>query len=190
MPQSVEQRKVWYAANKDRLAEYNREYQAANRNKIAERKRVARDVDREATRSKWRDDYWANKAKRKKLWDAWYVKNRESVLAYNNQKRAGNLEYFRAQNRLYERNHKGRSRFKEERRRSRKAGLPATLTNEEWDAILLAHSHQCAYCGIKPATGERVLEQDHVIPVTAGGGYTADNIVPACKSCNSAKGNR
>lgn len=68
-------------------------------------------------------------------------------------------------------------------RQARKLRLPATLTAEEWLDILEEYNHSCAYCGIKEAD----LVQEHWIPLSRGGGYTTDNIVPACKTCNSRK---
>ncbi|MDB4875733.1 MAG: hypothetical protein JWM41_2179 [Gemmatimonadetes bacterium] len=29
---------------------------------------------------------------------------------------------------------------------------------------------------------------DHVIPISRGGSHTRENVVPACRSCNSKKG--
>ena len=49
---------------------------------------------------------------------------------------------------------------------------------------LLANKPQCTYCGA-PAT-----EADHIIPVLHGGGHGLDNLAPACKKCNSTRGNR
>lgn len=72
------------------------------------------------------------------------------------------------------------------RRMALKRGLPYTLTIEQWEAIKRIYKYRCAYCGAKP----EVLEQDHVIPVSRGGGTIAENIVPACKFCNCSKGNR
>jgi 5-methylcytosine-specific restriction endonuclease McrA len=34
------------------------------------------------------------------------------------------------------------------------------------------------------------LTQDHVTAVSRGGEHSADNVVPACRSCNSRKSNR
>ena len=31
---------------------------------------------------------------------------------------------------------------------------------------------------------------DHVVPVSKGGSTSADNIIPACQSCNSSKNNK
>lgn len=83
----------------------------------------------------------------------------------------------------YRATHREEYRITEERRRSRKRYLPATLTKGQWNAILVAYRFSCAYCRQKAAK----LTQDHVIPVSKGGGYTSDNIVPACQSCNSQK---
>ena len=71
----------------------------------------------------------------------------------------------------------------QQRRRARKRLLPATLTRDQWRAIKAAYRNRCAYCGER----SRRLTQDHVIPVSKGGGYTPDNIVPACRSCNARK---
>ncbi|RCX22946.1 HNH endonuclease [Fontibacillus phaseoli] len=73
--------------------------------------------------------------------------------------------------------------LQEQRRRSRMRGLPAAFTRDEWETCLSYFGHSCAYCGEPEAD----LQQDHVIPVSAGGGYVAENIIPACKSCNSSK---
>jgi len=65
--------------------------------------------------------------------------------------------------------------------RAATANVEATLTDNEWLAVLKAFDFSCAYCG-----GEyQVLE--HIIPVSAGGGTTVDNCVPACYSCNARK---
>lgn len=68
-------------------------------------------------------------------------------------------------------------------RNSKKKNLPATLTKEEWENILEKHNYSCVYCGISNVP----LAQEHWIPMSKGGGYTVDNIVPACKRCNSRK---
>ncbi len=71
-------------------------------------------------------------------------------------------------------------------RRARVRGLPYSLTNNEWNSIKEYYGGRCAYCGSLSSA----LCQDHVIPLAQGGGYTKENIVPACGSCNSHKNAR
>lgn len=70
--------------------------------------------------------------------------------------------------------------------RSRKAALPHSLTRTQWVEILEEYGHRCAYCGKEG----KQFHKEHKIPVSRGGGYTRDNIVPACGSCNSRKSNK
>jgi 5-methylcytosine-specific restriction endonuclease McrA len=71
------------------------------------------------------------------------------------------------------------------RRRKRRVDLADNdLTSSQWGAIQLAWGG-CAYCG---ATG-RSLQRDCVLPISRGGRYTLENVVPACGSCNASKSN-
>jgi len=51
-------------------------------------------------------------------------------------------------------------------------------------AVFIRDHHLCQYCG---SAAENV---DHVIPRSRGGTHTWDNVVAACKRCNSRKENR
>jgi 5-methylcytosine-specific restriction endonuclease McrA len=77
------------------------------------------------------------------------------------------------------------SRIGGQRYRARKRSLLAEFTAEDWNACLASFDNRCAYCGKK-----RKLAQEHFIPVSKGGHYTVDNMLPACKSCNSSKNDR
>ena len=64
------------------------------------------------------------------------------------------------------------------------AGLPATLTDEQWNLTLDQFDNLCAYCG-----GDwHVVE--HATPIKLGGGTTWNNCVPACHRCNTAKSSK
>lgn len=54
--------------------------------------------------------------------------------------------------------------------------------------VFLRDSFCCQYCGHRRPTQE--LTFDHVIPRSRGGRTVWDNIVTACCSCNTRKGNR
>ena len=58
------------------------------------------------------------------------------------------------------------------------------LTTEQWEALQGAWSG-CAYCGATAAA----LQRDCVLAISRGGRYTLDNVVPACRSCNTSKCN-
>ena len=58
------------------------------------------------------------------------------------------------------------------------------LSTEQWSALKEAWGG-CAYCG---ATGTP-MQRDCVLPLSRGGRYTLENIVPACRSCNTSKCN-
>jgi 5-methylcytosine-specific restriction endonuclease McrA len=69
----------------------------------------------------------------------------------------------------------------------RKAAIVAErpVTAEDWLEIVAQHKNRCHYCGQR-----KVLTLDHVIPVSKGGKHVKENIVPACKGCNSKKKDR
>lgn len=69
------------------------------------------------------------------------------------------------------------------RRRARRvAAADNDLTPEQW-VDLVAAWQGCAYCGANAPN----LQKDCVQPISHGGRYTRDNVVPACRSCNASK---
>ena len=91
----------------------------------------------------------------------------------------------------WERSEKGKAtrRRIQAKRRSNLADVESTLTADEWSALLTEHGDACAYCR-RPFTVILPPQQDHVVPVSKGGPHTKDNVVPACKPCNSSKKDR
>lgn len=63
--------------------------------------------------------------------------------------------------------------------------LDNSFTEEQWRECKNSFQNKCAYCGL-----EKPLAQEHFIPLIKGGEYALNNIVCACKSCNSSKGPR
>lgn len=70
------------------------------------------------------------------------------------------------------------------RRKKRLAHAVHDLTDAQWAALKQAWGG-CAYCG---AAGVP-LQRDCVLPISRGGRYTLENVVPACRACNTSKGN-
>ncbi|MBW0255868.1 HNH endonuclease [Cellulomonas sp. PS-H5] len=71
------------------------------------------------------------------------------------------------------------------RRRRRVALADNDLTATDWADLVAAWGGACAYCG---APGP-ALQRDCVLPISRGGRYTLENVVPACASCNASKHN-
>lgn len=58
-------------------------------------------------------------------------------------------------------------------------------------ALYIRDGFGCAYCGrdLKDARPEEVT-LDHLLPRIKGGDNSASNLVTACRSCNSSRGDR
>ena len=76
----------------------------------------------------------------------------------------------------------GRRKHKAKREK-RYSELPHTLTLQQWEQTITHFSNRCAYCG-EPCNE---FHRDHFIPMSRGGGYTRNNIIPACPRCNTDK---
>jgi len=73
-------------------------------------------------------------------------------------------------------------RVEDQNQRARENGVDATLTLLEWLETVKDFDGQCYCCG-KPFQA-----LDHYIPLSKGGGTTAQNCLPICNRCNSIKG--
>jgi 5-methylcytosine-specific restriction endonuclease McrA len=116
-----------------------------------------------------RESYARRRDRLRELHRAWYLANRERALANarawlkaNPERRAN---YARA-------------------RRAVQSGVAAHVTREEWEHLLLAYAYSCGYCG----DWTQPLTADHRVPLSRGGSHSIDNLIPACRACNSRKG--
>lgn len=71
------------------------------------------------------------------------------------------------------------------KRRSLLENCISTLTADEWTTIQLMQRGRCHYC-----RKVKTLTMDHVIPMSQGGHHVKENIVGACRPCNTRKGNK
>ena len=70
-----------------------------------------------------------------------------------------------------------------ERRRALKANARGDgVTARQWRNMQEDYNYLCAYCNQK-----KPLAMDHIVPLSKGGKHDIENMVPACKSCNSSK---
>ena len=159
-----QQDKIRYQANVEERRRYGREYHKDNRE------------SRELYRKKY---YEINKEKIKQHYESNKEKYSQRARAYRKENSERINQYYKHYYRLHPEMRKGIAK----RREARKLKLSATLTAEQWIDIKDRFDNRCAYCG-----KEKPLEQDHFIPISKGGEYTIDNIIPACRSCNARKG--
>jgi len=68
--------------------------------------------------------------------------------------------------------------IKKEKRKARE------LRESQWWKRKLAKG-VCHYCGKQMSP--KALTMDHVVPISRGGKSTKNNVVPACKECNTLK---
>jgi len=147
-------------------AKWNKEHRAD----ITAKEKIRRSNNIERYRE---SDLRRNQTDKRKTWKreyrkAYYEQNKDKLQAYN---------------REWMRSHKEEMNHYHAIRHTRKNQLPATLTKIEWQEILIENNHRCFYCG----EDSLILHKEHKIPISRGGGFTKDNIVPACGSCNSQK---
>lgn len=116
----------------------------------------------------------------------YYRKNAEKIKEYQKHYREKNKELLKEKRRAYTHKKMKSITLYLKKRDELKKGLKADLTDEQWETIKKIFKGKCVYCGKKTMK----LTQDHVIPLTLGGSLTLQNIVPACRVCNSRKGNR
>jgi len=119
------------------------------------------------------------------------IDNYEHRKEYMKKWRINNTEHIKQYGKQYYKTPDGRAAQQRAQcnRRRILANTLNTLTSKEWEDILEQYNYRCAYCGVE-FNCELLPTKDHVIPISKGGDNTKENIVPACKSCNSKKNNK
>ena len=182
--------RAWTEANRERVFLQHRAYREAHKEEITARKQAYAKEHAEEIKAKKKAYYQANKEHFAQSGRERYLRNPQKHIDNARRWRLAHPEETReAVKRSMQKNgakYRHARTVLEEVRRSRKANLPHTLTPTQWQAIKDTYKHCCAYCG----KHSKRLCQDHIIPLSKGGGYTLGNIVPACSHCNSKKGDR
>lgn len=111
------------------------------------------------------------------------LKHRSSVRYHDN--KSVILESRKEYSKKWRNTEKGKSktRLYYQKRKALKKMLPNSLTETDWVEASEYFGGKCAYCDSVSETSH----QDHVIPISKGGGYIKSNIIPACPSCNFSK---
>lgn len=181
--------KEYYQENKDKLLNYQKEYYQENKESVLAYQKGYYEENRSEVLNRC-NHYAKNHKNEKRQYDKIYrLKNKSKILQY----REDNKEIIAKKKSIYRKNNREKQNIYNHRRKAKAKQLPATLTEEQWISIKEKFNNSCAYCGMTEEEhlkqfGEQ-LHQEHFIPLSNGGGYTHNNIIPACKSCNSSKWN-
>lgn len=159
--------KQWRQENKEHRKLYNKQWHQENKEYIKEHYKQYK--------KQWHQE---NKEKINERHKQWYQENKEYIKEYNKQYFQENIDRYRQNN---------------QKRKAIKKRLPHTLTLDQWEKIKNDFNNECAYCGKTEQEHKEefneLLHQEHFIPLSKGGEYTHNNIIPACRSCNRSKHN-
>jgi hypothetical protein len=112
----------------------------------------------------------------------YYEDNRDEILKQKSSYYDVNREKKLERNKHWYESNPDKAKLIKQRRRSREASLPDTLTKEQLDTILDNFGGCCAL------TGDKNIELDHVIPLATGhGGTTFQNMIPLREDLNNSK---
>jgi predicted restriction endonuclease len=143
--------------------------------------------NREKRREYGRRNYQKNKAKTLARSAQWWKEHPEKKNAKSAKYRAKNPEKAKAAIAAWAARNPEKIRAYRLKRNAYKRGATVNdLTTAQWKTIKEYYGHRCVYCGKK----KQRLTQDHITPLSKGGSHTLHNVVPACGTCNSRKGNR
>ena len=163
-----EYQRKYYQDHKEELKEYSKKYRKEHKENYKQYDKKYH-IDHSENRKQYRQEH-------KTEITEYYLDNKEKLKEYMKQ---------------YRQTPEGKATSQRgcTKRRSNEKEIVNTLTAKEWENILKKYKFKCAYCGCEFDLFNRP-EKDHVIPISKGGNNTKENIVPACRSCNSKKGNK
>jgi hypothetical protein len=185
-----EQQREYYKKNRDKISAYKKEYAKKNADKLKEYRKANRER-RIQQKRKWDK---ANKSWRI-YYDKLYRKEHEEELRQKRLAKADKIrrycEWYRkhfpdrrkkTQRKYYE-THQDEVAIRKHKRIARERSLPRNFSKVDWEECLDFFDYKDAYTGLPM----KRPTQDHVIPVSKGGGYIKSNIVPCDYHINASK---
>ena len=170
-------------------------YRARNTEKIrvngranSRRRRAANpEAAKSGTRERnlrWREKNRARKTAQQRAYRERHKESNRSRDAVRRRKRYwANPEKMRAKARAEAKANPLRATLGTQTRRAALYAVPRTLTRGQWLEVVEIFDSRCAYCL------ERLERPtiDHIEPISKGGHHSVENVVPACRHCNSSK---
>ena len=166
--------KTWRENNREKYLEGLTKYRKENSDKIKEQEKKYREL---------------NKSKINQYMKKYRFENIDIIARQRKQYYKNNMETIRKSHKQWIKNNPNKCIKYTQNRNAMKKKLLYNLSEEQWEATLKIFNYQCAYC-TKIHNQYEKLHQEHFIPLSHGGEYSINNIIPACKSCNSSKRDR
>ena len=186
--------KKWRAMNRDnptviekRRAKDRARWAAFNDELNARKRRAYVGEQAERIRAKNRDWYSRNVERRRAYNKAYRLATRNllSERERNRRRYAQDPRRWNEYQKAWRAKNSTRARLYVRISANKRRGAPGEFSAEQWQALVRVYDFRCGYCGrVKP------LHADHRTPISRGGPNTIDNIIPACKRCNSRKHNK
>jgi len=188
-PEKVKASAARYRAkHPEKLQVSQTRYRAANRKKVNAHSARYRAKNLEKQKARCARYYAKNAAKLRAYQKRRNGKNPEKKKAYQMAYRAANVEKAKAYSACYRPRYRAENPEKHrahsaKRRAYKRSACGMGITARQWSDVLISTLGLCSYCNKR-----RLLTLDHIVPLFSGGEHDIDNAVPACNSCNSAKG--
>lgn len=167
------------ASKKEEIKAYNKAYKKEHRGGILEKQRIYRIKNSEKIQE-YREK---NKQRIKERSAQYRAANKEKISLYHKEYYEENRDKCREYGKFYAATHTDDTRIRKHRYNSRKCGVRFDIAVEDIENLQKKFNGCCAYCGIP----SKSLTIDHIIPMSSGGETTINNLVLACRSCNSSK---
>ena len=179
--------KKYQNEHKEEIEKYLQQYYQDNKNKIIKNVQERYENNKEEILN-YHKEYQGKNRERISIYQGKYrEKNHYKLTEYKNKYKINNKDKINRWLHEYYKTERCKSlaSTSRQKRRSLKRKLEASFTNNQWEYCKKYFNNTCVYCG-----DEKELTQDHFVPLSKQGEYTKNNIVPACKSCNSKKLNK
>ena len=168
--------------HKEERLEYAKKYNIENADKLSEHRKIYK-LDNKEKISVANNSYTKSHKNQRSLYSIIYRgQNPDKLKQMGIKYREENVEKIKDSGKKYRGEHLEQHCISSQKRRAKKRLLPHTFTAEEWNQVKLYFNNRCCYCG-----EELPLEQEHWLALENNGGYTKENMIPACRSCNSSK---
>lgn len=172
-------KKKYRKENQDKIKSY--------RESIKEHKRKLDKAYYEANKEKIREyhakHYRKNFKKIQKKNKQYYEENKEQIIARNKIYETNNIDKVRKWKKKWRDTNPEKVALISQKRRADKLNTKNSLTLEQWEQCLEFFNYKDAYTGLPM----NVISQDHIIPISKGGPYIRENIVPCEININCSK---